>query len=144
MAPRPPSPPPPSSEMNQVARAIEMMANAIQQNMAMALNLQATMHQLDALRAAATTSTVNHPQEQMGLAEFLRYNPPKFSGKATLDQANHWITELEKIFRATSCPEDKKLVFATYLLSGEAEFWLMGAQQIMEAKAEVLNSRALK
>jgi len=122
MAPRPPSPPPPSSEMNQVARAIEMMANAIQQNMAMALNLQATMHQLDALRAAATTSTVNHPQEQMGLAEFLRYNPPKFSGKATLDQANHWITELEKIFRATSCPEERSWCLQHICCLGKQSF----------------------
>ena len=45
MAPRPPTPPQPSSEMNQIASVIEMMANAIQQqNMAMAHNHQATMH----------------------------------------------------------------------------------------------------
>ena len=58
----------------------------------------------------------------MGLTEFMRHNPPKFTGNATPDQADQWIRDLEKIFRATSCPEDKKLVFATYLLSGEAEF----------------------
>ena len=59
-----------------------------------------------------------------------------FSGNSTPDQADKWMRELEKIFRATSCFEDKKLIFATYLLSGEAEFWWMGAQKMMEAKAE--------
>jgi len=90
-------------------------------------------------RSAATASHVSQSQEQVGLTEFMRHNPPKCIGNATPDQADQWIRELEKIFRATSCPEDKKLVFATYLLSGEAEFWWMGAQQMMEAKAEVLD-----
>ena len=140
MSPRPPTPPQPSSEMNQIARAIEMMANAIQQqNMAMAQNHQTTMHHWENARFAATTSHVSLSQEQLGLTEFMRHNPPKFSGNATPDQANQWIREIEKIFKATSCPEDKNLVFATYLLSGEVEFWWMGAQQMMEARAKVLD-----
>ncbi|XP_068501373.1 uncharacterized protein [Phaseolus vulgaris] len=140
MAPRPPTPPQPSSEMNQIARAIEMMTNAIQQqNMAMAQNHQAAMHHWETARSGATTSHVSQSQKQMGLTEFMRHNPPKFTGNATPDQADQWIRDLEKIFRATSCPEDKKLVFATYLLSGEAEFWWMGAQQMMEARDEVLD-----
>ncbi|XP_068490499.1 uncharacterized protein [Phaseolus vulgaris] len=140
MSPRPPIPPQPSSEMNQIARAIEMMANAIQQqNMAMAQNHQAAMNHWETARSGATASHVSQSQEQMGLTEFMRHNPPKFTGNATPDQADQWIRDLEKIFRATSCPEDKKLVFATYLLSGEAEFWWMGAQQMMEARDEVLD-----
>ncbi|XP_068483293.1 uncharacterized protein [Phaseolus vulgaris] len=90
-------------------------------------------------RSAATASHVSQSQEHMGLTEFMRHNSPKFTGNVTPDQVDQWIRELEKIFRATSCPEDKKLVFATYLLSGEAEFWWMGAQQMMEARAEVLD-----
>jgi len=44
MDPRPPTPPQPSSEMSQIARAIEMMANAIQQqNLTMNQNQQAMM-----------------------------------------------------------------------------------------------------
>jgi len=35
--------------------------------------------------------------------------------------------------------EDKKLMFATYLLSGEVEFWWMGAQQMMEVRFEVMD-----
>jgi len=56
MDPRPPTPPQPSSEMSQIARAIEMMANAIQQqNLTMNQNQQAMMNKLDATRA--TTSS---------------------------------------------------------------------------------------
>lgn len=45
---------------------------------------------------------------------------------------------MENIFKATSCLEDKKLVFTTYLSYGEAEFWWMGAQQMMNAKVHVV------
>jgi len=51
---------------------------------------------------------------------------------------------VEKIFKATSCPEDKKLVFATYFLSREVELWWMGAQQMMEARVEVLSWESCK
>ena len=60
MAPRPPTPLQPSSEMNQIARAIEMMTNAIQQqNVAMAQNHQAAMHHWENARSAATASHVS-------------------------------------------------------------------------------------
>jgi len=60
MAPRPPTPPQLSSEMNQIARAIDMMANAIQQqNMAMAQNHQGAMHHWETARSAATASHVS-------------------------------------------------------------------------------------
>jgi len=127
MDPRPPTPPQPSSEMSQIARAIEMMANAIQQqNLTMNQNQQAMMNKLDAT-GATTSSCSSQPQEQMSLIDFLRHNPSMFSGNSTPNQADKWMRELEKIFRATSCSEDKKLIFATYLLSEEAEFWWMGA-----------------
>jgi len=114
-----------------------MVANAIQQQMT--LNHQTTMNQWDVARAIAATFIVNQPQEQMGLIEFLRYNPSTSSGKTTPDQVDHWIRKLEKISRATFYPKDKKLEFATYMLTGEVEFWWMGAQQMIKAKAEVLD-----
>jgi len=56
MDPRPPTPPQPSSEMSQIARAIEIMANAIQQqNLTMNQNQQAMMNKLDA--TGVTTSS---------------------------------------------------------------------------------------
>jgi len=126
MAPRPPTPPPPIYELSQIARAMEMMAATIQQQKLVAQNQQVMMHQWDAMRTTDTFSS-SQPQGQLRLADFLKHNPPKFIGSTTLDQADQWIRDIEKIFRATSCSEDQKLNFATYLLSGEAEFWWAGA-----------------
>jgi len=53
MDPRPLIPPQPSSKMSHIARAIEMMANAIQQqNLTMNQN---QMNKLDATRATASS-----------------------------------------------------------------------------------------
>ncbi|WVZ18599.1 hypothetical protein V8G54_005921 [Vigna mungo] len=69
--------------------------------------------------------------------EFLRHNPVKFNGKATPDEADDWICCNEKIFAAIECSEAQKLVFATYMLAGEAEHWWRGLQMEMEARGEV-------
>jgi len=106
-------------------------------------NQQAIMNKLDVIGATASSCS-SQPQEQMGLTDFLRHNLSMFSGNSTSDQADKWMRELEKIFRATSCSEDKKLIFATYLLSGEAEFWWMGAQKMMEARAESITWESFK
>ncbi|XP_020236380.1 uncharacterized protein LOC109815959 [Cajanus cajan] len=37
------------------------------------------------------------------------------------------------------CPEERKLVYAVYMLVGEASFWWKGAQAMMEARGEVVN-----
>ena len=135
MALRPPTPPPPPSELSQIARAMEMMVAAIKQQNLVAQNQQAMMHQWDAMRTTGTSSS-SQPQGQLGLADFLKHNPPKFIGSTTPDHADQWIRDIEKIFRATSCSKDQKLNFVSYLLSGEAEFWWAGAQRMMETKVE--------
>ena len=56
----------------------------------MSQNHQAAMHHWKNARSAATASHVSLSQEQMGLTEFVRHNPPKFSGNATPDQADRF------------------------------------------------------
>ncbi|XP_047164009.1 uncharacterized protein LOC124833544, partial [Vigna umbellata] len=69
--------------------------------------------------------------------DFLRHSPAKFNGKATPDEADDWICNLEKIFEAIECIEGQKLVFATYMLAGEAEYWWRGMQRSMDTRGEV-------
>ncbi|XP_017412929.1 uncharacterized protein LOC108324495 [Vigna angularis] len=69
--------------------------------------------------------------------KFLRHSPAKFNGKATLDEADDWICNLEKIFEAIECIEGQKLVFATYMLAGEAEYWWHGMRRGMYTRGEV-------
>ena len=57
MSPRPPTPSLPPSELSQIARAMDMMAAAIQQQNLVAQNQQAMMHQWDAMRTANTSSS---------------------------------------------------------------------------------------
>nr|KYP46939.1 hypothetical protein KK1_031421 [Cajanus cajan] len=37
------------------------------------------------------------------------------------------------------CPEERKLVYAVYMLVGEASFWWKGAQAMMEARGGAVN-----
>ena len=57
---------------------------------------------------------------------FERRNPPRFKGDFDRKGAQHWIREIEKIFRVVQCEEAEKVVFATYTLAEEAEDWWDG------------------
>ena len=70
------------------------------------------------------------------MEDFMRHKPAKFTGKATLDEADAWLRECEKIFRVIECTEAQKLTFATFLLVTEAEYWWMGMQQQMQNRDE--------
>ena len=129
MAPRPPTPTPTPPSVDALARAMEMLAAAMQQ--------QATYPQWRP--TIASSSAGYHQSEQMGLTEFMRHNPPRFGGDLGPDAAEKWLREVEKIFEATLCPEDRKLTFGKYLLVDEAEFWWSGTQRMMIARGEVCN-----
>ncbi|XP_014490298.1 uncharacterized protein LOC106753030 [Vigna radiata var. radiata] len=61
----------------------------------------------------------------------------QFNGKATPDEADDWICNLEKIFEAIECTEGQKLVFATYMLAREVEYWWRGVRRGMDTRGEV-------
>ncbi|WVZ16553.1 hypothetical protein V8G54_009535 [Vigna mungo] len=68
-------------------------------------------------------------RHQMGMNDYLRHNPAKFNGKATN----------EKIFKVIDCSEGKKLVFTTYMLAGEVEYWWQGGMWLeMDARVEAI------
>ncbi|XP_027356734.1 uncharacterized protein LOC113866043 [Abrus precatorius] len=58
-----------------------------------------------------------------GLSAFTRHNPLKFEGGFNPKGAQRWVANVEKIFNAMGCHEEYKVVYATYLLCGEAEDW---------------------
>ncbi|KAL9289797.1 hypothetical protein ACSQ67_024430 [Phaseolus vulgaris] len=91
MAPRPLTPPQPSSEMNRIAVAIEMMANAIQQqNMAMARITRQVMHHWEIARSGATAFPCRRPREQMGPTMVIGSHPGGSSGgKAKVQHQQH-------------------------------------------------------
>ncbi|KAF1884203.1 hypothetical protein Lal_00035270 [Lupinus albus] len=54
--------------------------------------------------------------EYRGLDEFYRRNPCQFHGGFAPDAVIEWVQGLERIFRAMSCSDAQKLVYATYML----------------------------
>ncbi|XP_020203840.1 uncharacterized protein LOC109789333 [Cajanus cajan] len=116
----------------QIAQVIELIASAIgQQNTLLA--------QMETNRAAAEAARVEVPDEYRGLSEFKKGNPPQFTGVDGPEVVDQWIEEMEKIFMVMHCPEERKIVYAVYMLVGEASFWWKGSQAMMEARGEVVN-----
>ena len=68
--------------------------------------------------------------------DFLRHKPAEFTSKASPDEAEAWLDKCEKIFTVMSCVDEQKLLFATYLLNGDAEYWWAGMQQQMQTRDE--------
>ncbi|XP_057415634.1 uncharacterized protein LOC130710399 [Lotus japonicus] len=73
-----------------------------------------------------------------GLNDFKRQDPPKFSGGFNPEEADLWLQELEKIFTFLRTTAEMKVDYATYLLTGEAEYWWRGARAMMEADHQAI------
>jgi len=92
-------------------------------------NTNAIHMMVDAMQpVAAQLRAMIPPVRPMTMEDFMRHKPAKFTGKATLDEADAWLRECEKIFRVIECTEAQKLTFATFLLVTEVEYWWMWMQ----------------
>ncbi|XP_050877189.1 uncharacterized protein LOC127080948 [Lathyrus oleraceus] len=67
-----------------------------------------------------------------GLGKFLRNNPPTFKGRYDPKGTRAWHQEIEKIFRVMACTDAQKVLFGTYMLSEEVEYWWKNTLQRME------------
>jgi len=85
---------------------------------------------------AAQPRTVVAPVRVPTVEDFLRHQPAEFIGKASPDEADAWLRKCEKIFKVMNCEDEQKLLFAAYLLNGDAEYWWAGMQQQMENSEE--------
>ena len=54
------------------------------------------------------------------------------------------MSDIEKIFEPTQCPEERTLSYAIYMLIEEAEFWLIGMKQMMGDKEEIVTWESFK
>jgi len=71
----------------------------------------------------------------------MRHNPSKFNGKVNPNEANQLVRDIEKNFKATQCPEERKLSYAIYMLIEEAEFWGIGMKQMMEDREQIVTQK---
>lgn len=71
--------------------------------------------------------------------DFMRHKPTKLNGKATLDDADAWIRECEKIFHMIAYTEAQKPTYATFLLVSDVEYLWVGMQQQIQMRKEEVN-----
>ncbi|XP_058784341.1 uncharacterized protein LOC131659123 [Vicia villosa] len=120
-------------QVDQMAQAMANMAAAVTAQTA-AKNLRDLEKRDREIRAA----------ESRGLTEFRRHDPPKFQGDVTPEKADLWLQEIEKIFEVINCPPGARVLYATYLLLGDAEYWWRSTRLMMEGAHEEVNWEAFK
>jgi len=99
-----------SSGADDIAEAIHRMVDAMQ------------------TLAVAQPRTAIAPVRVSTMEDFLRHKPAEFNGKVSPDATDAWLRKCEKIFKVMNCPDEQKLLFATYLLNDDAEYWWTGMQ----------------
>ncbi|XP_017413132.1 uncharacterized protein LOC108324707 [Vigna angularis] len=115
--------------MEQNATLMQQNQTAMQSLEASRANSEATQRQLMEILAAtrgaagASSSNAAPPTAEWSLESFLQHHPAKFSGKGLPDEADQWLRDMERIYNAKRCPDDSRLAFTEYLLTGEASHW---------------------
>ncbi|XP_017412874.2 uncharacterized protein LOC108324437 [Vigna angularis] len=122
--------------MEQNATLMQQNQNALQSLEAARANSETTQRQLmDILAATRSTpgaSSSNATQHaEWSLESFLQHHPSKFNGKCFPDEADQWLRDMEKIYNAKRCPNDNRLAFTEYLLTGEASHWWASVKAIL-------------
>ena len=63
------------------------------------------------------------PNSTVTFKSFKTLNPPEFKGTTDPVEARLWLREIEKYFEIVGVEEDKKTIFAAFMLKGEANYW---------------------
>ena len=71
--------------------------------------------------------------------DFLRHKPAEFTGKASPDEVDAWLRKCEKIFKVMNYEDEQKLLFTSYLLNEDVEYWWTDMQQQMETREELVS-----
>ncbi|XP_052726040.1 uncharacterized protein LOC108334837 isoform X4 [Vigna angularis] len=158
MAPRLPPPPTPKIEPSDLNRMLESVLQALQQqNAALVHQNTITLQNLEAARVSAENARVSSentkrqfmevltsgratlgassfaiPVQEWSLESFLQHHPARFTGKCSPDEADHWFRDMERIYEAKGCPDERKLAYTQYLLTGEAGHWWSSMKMILE------------
>ncbi|WVZ25177.1 hypothetical protein V8G54_003721 [Vigna mungo] len=159
MTPRLPPPPPPQNEPSESNARLEVNTALVQQNIVALQNLEAARITAENARISAENARMksDHTQRQLmdmlargvptqgatssaapvqewTLESFLQHHPARFNGKCSPDEADHWFQDMERIFEAKGCPDDRKLTYIQYLLTGEAGHWWNNMRAILERR----------
>ncbi|XP_017416494.1 uncharacterized protein LOC108327284 [Vigna angularis] len=150
----PPSSPTVNSHTLYLIRMMESILTAMQQqNVALVQQNTVTLQHLETARLSAEvsqrqyvdlmasnratigppTSSVNHHAE-WSLESFLQHHPAKFDGKCSLDEVDQWFRDMERICNAKRCPDENRLAYSEYMLTGEASYWCSSMRMLLESR----------
>ncbi|XP_027927702.1 uncharacterized protein LOC114184591 [Vigna unguiculata] len=122
------------------------MANRRRWNTAGADDIAQAIHRMvDAMQPiAAPPKAVVAPTRPVSMEDFMKHRPAKFSSKATPDEVDAWMRECEKICRVLGCTDEQRLLFVTFLLVADVEYWWQGMQQLMQTREEQVTWTAFR
>lgn len=64
-----------------------------------------------------------HITSTVTFKSFKSLNPLEFKGTTDPVEARVWLKEIEKTFEIVGVEENRKTIFAAYMLKGEANYW---------------------
>ncbi|XP_014495441.1 uncharacterized protein LOC106757311 [Vigna radiata var. radiata] len=130
MTPILPPPPPPQNEPSKSNARLEAVLEALQQqNTALVQQNTVALQNLEVARIAAENARISAENARMESDHTQRFN-----GKCSPDEVDHWFQDMERIFEAKGCPDDRKLAYTQYLLTGEAGHWWNSMRAILERR----------
>ena len=85
-------------------------------------NLQAIIEAIGGL-----TNIVQHPvgatNPTSDLEKFRKLDPPAFKGTKDPIEADNWLKEIERLFRAMEVSDEQRVILAVFVLKGDALEW---------------------
>ena len=97
--------------------------NQLQENQQSPEILQLMQTMTDLMRQQQELNIKVHSRGSSGLAEFKKLSPPSFEGSTDLLEAEKWLREMEKAFTVLKSIDEEKVLYATYMLQGDAYDW---------------------
>lgn len=78
--------------------------------------------------------TPSPPRPERKISEqFLKQNPPSFTGAGDPAEAEEWVRAVEKIFKFLECTDQERLLCVGFLLKGPADYWWESRQRTFTA-----------
>ncbi|XP_038970573.1 uncharacterized protein LOC120104118 [Phoenix dactylifera] len=78
------------------------------------------------------------PLEQRTVAKFKKMAPSAFKSTTSPQEAEAWIDEMEKAFRAMECTDEEKVRFAIYMLQDRAHHWWKSVERTLAHEHEAV------
>ncbi|XP_015947635.1 uncharacterized protein LOC107477780 [Arachis duranensis] len=97
-------------------------------------NMAATMHATAAALGNQVGNGNGGDREKgpMTLATFLKVNQPIFRETTDPTEADNWFQAMEWSLQAQQVPENQRVEFVTYQLTGKAQHWWQGTRRLLQ------------